>query len=78
MVKFSDHDIEEYERICKDEVLAITGIEFSAQDQQGRPSLDFHFHQGSGWTFGESQNEAFALRVMNFTDHSMLLHDQSA
>ena len=78
MAQHSDHDIEEYRQICKAEVQAITGIEFNAQDQQGRPSLDFHFQQGSGWTFGESMNEAPILSVMAFTDHSTLLHDQSA
>lgn len=68
----------EYVKICGEEVRTITGIEFDAHDQKGRPSLDFHFRQDSGWTSGESTNQAFVLRVMTFTDYSTLLHDQSA
>lgn len=45
--------IEKYVQLCEDEARELTGLEFSAADDHGRPSLNFHFREGKGWTYGE-------------------------
>ena len=67
-----------YVKICEEEAPALTGIEFDTLDRQGRPSLDFGFRQGSGWTFGELRKKLLLFMVPTFTDYRALLYGQSA
>ena len=67
-----------YERLCEEEVIALTGIEFDTWDPEGPPpSLDPHFREGSGWSFGGSRKNSLLFVKSTFTDHGTLLHNQS-
>ncbi|MCJ1422585.1 hypothetical protein MMC29_000465 [Sticta canariensis] len=51
-----------YKRLCEEEVLALTGIKFDTWDPEGSPpSLDFHFREGSGWSFELYREKPVAL-----------------
>ena len=59
-----------YENLCEEEVLALTEIEFDTWEREGSPpSLDFHFREGNGWTFGGFRNKSLLFVQSTFADH---------
>ncbi len=56
-----------YEELCEKDVLALTGIEFDTWDRErSPPSLDFHFREGNGWTFGGFRNKSLLFPETDF------------
>ncbi|KAL9120101.1 MAG: hypothetical protein Q9187_003345 [Circinaria calcarea] len=63
-------NVDRYIKICEEEARVLTGIEFCTWDPKGRPTLDFRFQEGKGWT---SVQIFFVHEQMQYCAHSFLL-----